>query len=324
MATKKASTKPRTTPAKRSTALTREHYDYTRDELPKHVREIIETHLAIEAEDAKEAGALGFMARSLAIATLPHRRHPEPFFQRKNGDFTLTMMTAHPDGLPFGTLPRLLLSWVCTEAVKRRERVLNLGPSLSGYLRELGLNLGGGERGDYTRLRFQMATLFSAVISAHYQGQHEWALSNVLLAEKIRWWEPQQQDEAGEWRSTLMLSQPFYDECLAHPLPIDLRATKALRGSSLALDIYIWLTHRMSYLRRKTTIPWVSLAAQFGSGYANNAQGLRDFRRAFKRELKNVVILYPQANIEPTDGGLVLRPSPTHIAYSGPSQRSLW
>jgi hypothetical protein len=30
--------------------------------------------------------------------------------------------------------------------------------------------------------------------------------------------------------------------------PIDLQALKALRGSPLALDIYSWLTDRMSYL----------------------------------------------------------------------------
>ncbi len=33
-------------------------------------------------------------------------------------------------------------------------------------------------------------------------------------------------------------------------VPIDLRALNALKGSPLALDIYSWLTYRMSYLRK--------------------------------------------------------------------------
>src|SRR5688572_9997127 len=41
--------------------------DYQTDQIPRHVQEIIETHLAIEAEEARRAGALGFMARAFTI-----------------------------------------------------------------------------------------------------------------------------------------------------------------------------------------------------------------------------------------------------------------
>ncbi|MEX3557155.1 MAG: replication protein RepA [Burkholderia sp.] len=140
-------------------------FDYRYAELPERVRDLIEAHLAIEAEDAKSAGTLGFMTRALAIATLPHRRLAEDRFVRKNGDFTLTMLTAHPEGLPYGTLPRLLLTWVATEAVQKKERVLSLGDTLASYLNELGLHSTGGKRGDITRLKHAMTTLFSAIIS---------------------------------------------------------------------------------------------------------------------------------------------------------------
>lgn len=96
-----------------------EVFDYSHDLIPNKIRDLIEVSLAIENEDAKKSGNLGFMTRSLAIATLPHRRQKDYKFERKNGDFTLTMLTAHPEGLPFGTIPRLLLTWVCTEAVRK-------------------------------------------------------------------------------------------------------------------------------------------------------------------------------------------------------------
>ncbi|WDK04536.1 hypothetical protein JH273_21735 (plasmid) [Xanthomonas campestris] len=297
-------------------------YDYRYDELPNRVRDLIEAHLAIDAADAKAAGSIGFMTRALAIATLPHRRVPEDRFVRKNGDFTLTMLTAHPDGLPYGTLPRLLLTWVCSEAVRTKEPVLSLGTTLASYLRELGLKNTGGVRGDITRLKHAMTTMFSAIISCRYEGRENWALQNVLLADRVEWWQPQNPDEAGEWQSRLTLSRPFFQECVDHPVPINMIAMKALRHSPLALDIYVWLTHRMSYLSKRTTIPWISLSAQFGADYARNDQGLRDFRRAFLRELKHVLTIYDTAKVSNSDNGLVLYPSPTHVPPKATFDRS--
>lgn len=308
-------------PAKAFCPAKMEVYDYRNGDLPARVRELIEAHLAIEAEDARSAGTIGYMTRALAIATLPHRRQTQDRFVRRNGDFTLTMLTAHPEGLPFGTIPRLLLTWVCNEVVLKRERVLNLGSSLAAYLHELGLHSTGGKRGDITRLKHAMTTLFGAIISCRYEGRDSWALQNVLLVDKVEWWTPQNPKEAGEWQSRLQLSQPFYNECIDHPIPIDMRAIKVLRSSPLALDIYVWLTHRMSYLSKRTTIPWVSLSGQFGAGYAINDQGLRDFKRAFLRELKHVVTIYPEARLSPSKNGLVLYSSPTHvIPASSPPQ----
>jgi len=289
-------------------------FDYRNGELPARVRDLIEAHLAIEVQDAKSAGSLGFMTRSLAIATLPHRRTSDFRFVRRNGDFTLTMMTAHPLGLPYGTLPRLLLTWVCTEVAQKRERVLSHGNNLSSYLVELGLHNTGGKRGDITRLKHAMTTLFSSVISCHYDGKDSFDLQNVLLADRVKWWTPQNPDEAGEWQSSVQLSEPFYKECIEHTLPFDMRAIKVLRQSPLALDIYIWLTYRMSYLSKRTTIPWVSLAGQFGSGYSLSEQGLRDFKRAFLRELKHVLAIYPAARVSDGKNGLILYPSATHVA----------
>jgi hypothetical protein len=112
-----------------------------------------------------------------------------------------------------------------------------------------------------------------------------------------------------------MLSERFYDEVRTSPVPIDMRAMKALKKSPLALDIYFWLTYRLSYLRQARLIPWAALQMQFGSNYQAHAHGLRDFKRAFLRELKKVAILYPKAKAKAKEqeGGLYLQPSATHI-----------
>lgn len=94
-----------------------------------------------------------------------------------------------------------------------------------------------------------------------------------------------------------------------------MRAMRALGQSPLALDIYVWLTHRMSYLSRRTIIPWISLQGQFGSNYAADEQGMRDFKRAFLRELKQVLVVYPEAKVSDSASGLVMHPSPPHVPF---------
>jgi hypothetical protein len=121
---------------------------------------------------------------------------------------------------------------------------------------------------------------FSSVISCHYEGKDSFVLQNVLLADKVDWWTPQNPEEAGQWQSSLMLSEPFFR---VHRTRLALRhAGRAWPSPVAACPRYLRLAHyRMSYLSKRTTIPWVALAGQFGSGYAMTEQGLRDFKRAF-------------------------------------------
>ena len=98
----------------------------------------IEDALAIELENAKEAGMIGYMARSLVQATLPHSAKPGNEFKRTNGIFTMTIMTpSAAGGLPYGSIPRLLNFWITTEAVLTRSPILKLGPTLSSFMSQL-------------------------------------------------------------------------------------------------------------------------------------------------------------------------------------------
>ena len=88
---------------------------------------------------AREADAdLGFMARLMALCSLP-RSNPEKRkeYKRVNGPSTLYMTAIGDNKLPYGNLPRLLMAWISTEAVRTQSRVLILGDSLSDFMREL-------------------------------------------------------------------------------------------------------------------------------------------------------------------------------------------
>lgn len=282
---------------------------------------LVEEALAIEAEEAKEAGTIGFMARMLVQATMPHRDPGQvAAWGRRNGAFSLVIQPGitidaksrlpQSIGLPYGSLPRLLLAWISTEAVQTREPVVVLGDTLSSFMRQLELMPTGGRWGSITRLRMQMKRLFSSSISCTYEGEEHWANSGFRIADETHlWWDPKQPDQADLWQSTVTLGHKFFQELIEHPVPIDMRALKALRRSPLALDLYCWLTYRMSYLRKNTVIPWYSLQAQFGADYRRE----RDFRTKFNEALRKVLTVYPAAKATPESSGLLLQKSPTHI-----------
>lgn len=320
-------------------------FDYQEPgETPQWGRELIEAQLAIDAEDAAQAGQLGFMARAMVIATMPHKDPKVQTFYRKNGDFSLRMTAGGGGGLPFGIYPRLLMSWVTTEAVRRRSPTIVIDESMGWFIKNvLGVNTStGGRSGSLTRITEQMKRLFGAMITAEYElAEKRYALQNVVLANSLSldrremtraWdaatptevtlggslehalWTPQVSENAGKWYSHIELSQRFYDEIIERPVPIDLRAYKVLRKSPLAMDVYTWLTFRMSYTTRRTRpIRWDGLQWQMGSGYPFTEQGTRDFKKSFLKALKAAHTVYPEAHFEIADQGLVLLPSATSI-----------
>ena len=302
--------------------------DYRSGNLPDWIREAIDTQLAIDAEDAKRAGQIGYMCRALVVASMPYKDPKTDAFIRKNGDFKLRIVAGYEGGVPYGIYPRLLMSWVSSEAVRRQSPVIELGDTLAVFLKDI-LDLrgvGGGPRGSATRVADQMKRLFGSLITANYEGNQSqcgFVLKNVLIADELQLddsnlgnlWTPQPAMEAGKWKSHVKLTNNFFQECITNPVPIDLRAYKALRSSPLAMDIYSWLTYRMSYTYKTTKpIRWEPLMMQFGSNYSSDIdQSVRDFKKAFLRALQAVLLVYPQANVNVTDTGLVLQPSPTHV-----------
>lgn len=271
---------------------------------------LISEALAIEAESAADAGALGYMARAMVQATLPHKKVDGNEFTRTNGSYTLSIMAPAKIGLPYGTIPRLLLGWVTTEAVRTKSRELELSDSMSSFMAELGLGRRGGARGDITRLKDQTRRLFASTVSAIYEGGERTTDMGFRLADKTEmWWHAKDPDQALISRSTILLTEPFFREIVDRPVPVDMRALQALKRSPLALDIYCWSTYRSSYIKQASTIPWPALAAQFGSDY----KVLRQFKAAFLGELKKVVTVYAGARFEEADDGLIVKPGKPHI-----------
>ncbi len=117
--------------------------------------------------------AINFIATFLVHATLPYKDPGDVrLWERSSGPVSVTFEAGHapkdnddirrPVGLPFGIYPRLIFSWVTTEAVRTRKPQLSLGRSFTDWIRD-GLHISptGGEKGTITRVREQMTRMLA-------------------------------------------------------------------------------------------------------------------------------------------------------------------
>ena len=126
-----------------------------------------QVNLLVSAREADPE--LGFMGRTMALCSLP-RSNPgnRKEYKRVNGPYTLYMNAVGGCKLPFGNIPRLLMAWLSTEAVRTQSRELVLGKSLSEFMRSLGIYTSDGKT--YTRLRNQKRAVTSDLGNVRFIG----------------------------------------------------------------------------------------------------------------------------------------------------------
>ena len=264
-------------------------------------------------EEALAAGHLGFFARVLVLTTMPHNEPKTNSYSRSNGVFRLHMANATESAkLPYGTYPRLIMAWLCTQVVKTKQDVIALPPTTRSLMREVGMRFDSGK--EYKVFREQAIRLFGTVIDfSRVDKPNQTKFRLMRIAEEVAFpWDATVETDEPEV-ALIKVSPEFYKELIDHPVPFDLRAYRALSKSPMAMDIYVWLSYRMWRVHKKTAISWRSLQKQIGADYPRTKQGRQDFRRNFLNALKKVKVLYPAAKTCTIPGYLVLIPSSSHI-----------
>ena len=279
-----------------------------------------QVHQLVSASEADPD--LGFMARLMALCCLPRTNPGDRLqYKRQNGPYKLVMVAGADNKLPYGNLPRLLLAWVSTEAVRTGSRVLILGDSLSEFMRTLGVYSSAG--GVANRLRNQMDRLFNAHVSMIYEDGRGKATVNSLIARRTEfWWNPKRPDELVLWESKIELGEDFFNEIIQHSVPLDMNTLTSLKRSSLGLDLYLWLVYRTFPLRAPQRITWRQVYRQFGvdPARASDRVTVRNFQREVLRELKKIKLAWPDLNYSTAPGVLILHPSTPVIAPLNQSQ----
>jgi hypothetical protein len=275
-------------------------------------------------QDAPTDQDRAYMARQLVQATLPHKNPGDvPAWSRTNGNLTLGIQpgvdfeTAKSYGYPYGTIPRLLLFWMTTEAVRTKSPRLELGHSLAEFMRQVGLNpgTGGGKRSDARRLQEQALRLFRAKISFIYK---EIGPSRVIRDERdmnvtdrrVLWWNRDDPAQAALWGSFVELSDKFYQAITASPVPADYRALRLLKKSPLALDLYAWLTYEAYRAHRSGKprfVAWPLLMQQFGAEYSGE-KAVTNFQQKAAAALRKIQVVYPKLKLGTRQGGIEVLP----------------
>lgn len=252
---------------------------------------------------------LGFLSRSLAQIGLPHSNLDTNYFERTSGLVTLSI-TSHPKiGLPYGTYPRLLLAWICTEAVKTQKSTLLLGTNQTEFLKKLKIAQAGST---INLLKDQTNRLLSSLFRLEFTDKEIRGFKNlILVSEGFEFWSPNN----GIWETQFKLSDEFFNEVVSNPVPMDLNVLHAIRKSPMAMDVYTWIAYR-TYLvytqgGRPVKISWKDLLAQFGASFGQNldnnlltadeiikkeTQALNNFRKRFLLSLNNLSKYYPDLN----------------------------
>ena len=301
----------------KSTALTRKQ------------ERLLDAAVAIrESEPADDEKA--FLTRYLVQATLPHRspNGNPPEWHRTNGNYTLSIQPGYASdpktrervclGYPFGSIPRLLMFWITTEALRTGSKRLTLGNSLAEFMKGLGLNHRNGgmgsERSDRKRLRDQMERLFRARLSFEYDALEVRRWLDMQVAPKGElWWNINSPDQSVLWDSWIELGQEFYEAIISAPIPVDMRALRELKQSPLALDLYAWTTyktHQVNQNRKSQRVSWRQIHDQIGTDYANP----KDFRKKAKEALRRVSVVYPGLKMEEDNGCVIIHPGRTAVA----------
>ena len=144
----------------------------------------------VDARDSEPE--IGFIMRLLALCTLP-RTDPGDCdrYVKTNGPWTLVMVASGTEPhLPYGTLPRLILAWICSEAVRTKSQTLTLGRSFSDFMRSLDLQAGGGgPRSDRRRLEIQMERLLRASVElSQCKENGVYRVADHITTASDLWW----------------------------------------------------------------------------------------------------------------------------------------
>jgi hypothetical protein len=237
---------------------------------------------------------LAFGARPFILCGLPIRQLPvgTSRYTRHNGRFLLEVV-GHPEfGVPFGQ-DRLILLWVATVAVRQNSPVVQF-ESGARILNEWGLQLNGSH---YRRLAEGFKRVFGSTIffgtQNERQGAQVWDCGRIHFFDQMRLWFHIGKEGAAKTNS-VTLSEPFWQELKAHPIPVDCEVVRALANNPGCLDLYTWLSWRCFQAKGPERVPLfgpLGLMSQLGvQEYARE----RKFRERVKKWLELVRLYWPE------------------------------
>jgi hypothetical protein len=241
---------------------------------------------------------LGFSSRPFVLCGLPMRRLPDGqlLYERRNGHFVL-QITGHPNyGVPFGQ-DRIVPIFLATLAVRQQSQTIRF-KTATEMLTTFGMHTGGKE---YRRLMAAFERIFGATMFFGTDAIRSRAKviqrSRFNFLREAQLWYNRSSDQvpiSSEFENVVVLSDDFYQEIMAHPIPTDLEAVKVLASAPAVLDLFTWLSYRCFFAKAEESIPIFGsfgLAKQIGSVEYSRP---RRFRAMLEEWLETIRTLWPE------------------------------
>ncbi|CAO3440027.1 Plasmid encoded RepA protein [Azospirillum argentinense] len=200
----------------------------------------------------------------------------------------------------------MILLYLQTRALQTDSREVELGRSMHEWLDRMGLSVGGQT---YRDIREQASRIAACNLTFAWEDANSLGFEKDSIVKGGIHFSTADSQQGTLWEDRVLLSEAFFRELKAHPVPIWEPALRHIQNNSSSIDIYIWLAYRLHVLSRPTTITWPAVFEQFGAGYSR----LRDFRKRFVEALQLALAVYPDARVDVEEHGLLLHPSPPPI-----------
>lgn len=280
-----------------------------RQAVSKHERLMVEAAHQVLSDDAEK---IGFTYSGFALTSLPHKPQTELVWKRDGHNLTMLVESGRgrdgkPLGLPYGSYARFILLFLQSEAIRTQSREVELGRSMRVWLGTMGLSIGGTT---YKMVNEQARkisgctlTFFADRAGAQIKSKGGFVKTEITMSNVI-------DDQPTLWQDRVLLDEDFYRALREHPVPVSETALRAIGPRSMVIDVYIWLAYRLHALKKDMEVGWPTLHAQFGAGFSR----LRRFRAHFIDCLGLAVAAYPDARVEISERGVILRPSRPAIA----------
>lgn len=182
--------------------------------------------------------------------------------------------------------------YLATLAVRQQSQTIRFRTAAE-MLETFGMHKGGKE---YRRLvgafeRIFGATIFFGTDTLRGTAKVVQRSRFSFFREAQIWYsrDPEQYPVSDQFENVIVLSEEFYREIVAHPIPADLEAVKVLAASPAVLDLFMWLSYRCFTAKGKEIIPLFGsrgLSSQVGSiEYARP----RRFREKLEQWLETIL-----------------------------------
>lgn len=272
--------------------------------------------LAIDAAAsvlAEEESRLGITHAGFAMTSLPHKRIQEGLWKRDGYRTTLLVesgrtRTGGVIGVPYGSIARLILLYLQTEAIRTNTPEVELGRSMKSWMGRMSLTIGGKTY----QLVTEQARRISACRLTFFTDRENGAESRhngAFVQDAITFTNVVDNDQPSLWQDRVRLDPSFWRSLKEHPVPVREEAIQAIGTRSLAIDVYIWLAYRLHSLSKSTPVSWAAIHTQFGAGF----RLVRQIKPTFLEALGLALAVYPEARVDTDKQGVVLHPSPPAV-----------